>query len=292
MRVGLVDDTKQVGKREGMGKLIALGAVVLDETHLRCFDLGVRDRFRALGVPDNEELKWSAVKDTFFRSDEGRVLLTPARKAMLEQAGLCGARAVVVVWDEGRTTKQGAAAEAEVLKYLYERVSMLMSGGVGMLIFDKPGGDHKDEDRWIGEHTPLFRAGTQYVANGTLVLPPITAPSHRHMHLQLADLVVGAVTAVVAGGGKYATELLPMIRPLVHTNFFGRAGGTGVKFFPDELVNLYRVVMGEGDFTKVSLAAGIGLPIDSYPYAEAANSTPIVTTVRIEEHPDPLRPQF
>src|SRR5690606_19083697 len=112
---------------------------------------------------------------------------------------------------------------------------------------------------------------------------PVTAPSHRHTHLQLADLIVGAVTAVAAGAGKYATELLPLLRPLVHTNWYGRAGGTGIKVFPDELVNLYRVIMGEADFTKVSMNTGVNLPIDAYPYAKEAAETPVVAMQRVDE---------
>lgn len=290
MRVGFVDDTKQEGKRAGMGKLVALGAVVLDETHLRCFDERTREQLHTLGVPEDAELKWSVEKGSFFRSPIGRPLLTPARRAMLEQAGKCGARCVVVVWDEGRTSKTGEAAEAEVLKYLYERVSMLLADKIGILIFDKPGGDHKTEDRWIGEHSLLFRDGTPYVANGKLVLPPITAPSHRHIHIQLADLIAGAVTAAVGSDSQYARELMPLVRPLVHTKYYGRAGGTGLKLFPDQLVNLYRVVMGEGEFTKVSAGGGISLPIKDFPYSAEADATPVETIQRIDEHTGPPSP--
>jgi hypothetical protein len=281
MKVGFVDDTKQVGKRQGMGKLVALGAVVFPVDHLRCFDDRLRDSFDALEIPASSEVKWSVEKNSFFRL-EGKDVLTPARQTMLDQAALCGARAVVVIWDSGRTSKSSGAVEAAVLKYLYERVSMLLSSDPGILIFDKPGGGQKEEDRWIEENTSLVRAGTEYVLPGKVALPPLTAASHHHRHLQLADLVAGALTAAVAGENKYAEELLPKIRPIMHTNSWNGIAGAGLKLYPDALANLYRVALAEDALIRNSM--GTPLPIAAFPYAYEAGETRVAPLDRVSVH--------
>lgn len=64
MRIAYVDDTKQQGKREGMGQLVALGAVIFDEEHVQPFAQSFRAAYDALGVPHDVELKWSPPSGT------------------------------------------------------------------------------------------------------------------------------------------------------------------------------------------------------------------------------------
>lgn len=106
------------------------------------------------------------------------------------------------------------------------------------MICDKPGGSHKDEDSWIADTLQLTNFGTIYVKPGSVVLPILTAPSHHHPHLQLADLIAGSPTAAVAGV-QYGVDLIPRLKPLLHTNNLGNIPGTGPKLFPDDLMNLY-----------------------------------------------------
>lgn len=262
-----VDDTKQNGLRKGMGQLIALGATAFREDAVQKYAQRVSEIYATHGVPEGTELKWSVRKGSWFKGSAGSAVLTRVREDCLDAAIEAEARATVVVFDLGRTIIQGKTAEARVLQYLFERVSMMMAAPEdrAAMICDKPGGSHKDEDGWIAETLRLTNFGTNYVEPGSVVLPILTAPSHHHPHLQLADLVVGALTAAVAGV-SYGLDLAPRLRPLLHTNNFGNIPGTGLKLFPDDLMNLYHWVLECSDYNRGS--TGIALPHRFYDYSE------------------------
>ena len=132
------------------------------------------------------------------------------------------------------------------------------------MICDKPGGGHKDEDSWIADTLQLTNFGTSYVKPGSVVLPILTAPSHHHPHLQLADLIAGSLTAAVAGV-QYGVDLVPRLKPLLHTNNLGNIPGTGLKLFPDDLINLYHWVLNCDSYSRGY--SGFTLPYPRYEYA-------------------------
>lgn len=261
-----VDDTKQKGLRKGMGQLLALAAVAFREDVVAAYAERVGDIYDTHGVPTSTELKWSNRKDSWFKGAAGAAALTDVREECLEAAADLGARAVAVVFDLGRTSLQGQAAESRVLQYLFERVTMMMAApdDRAVMICDKPGGGHKDEDSWIGRTLELTSSGTDYVKPGSVVLPLLTAPSHHHPHLQLADLVGGAITAAVAGV-HYGMDLVPKLQPLLHTNNWGAVAGTGLKLFPDDLLNVYHWVLGCDSYSRG--ATGVTLPFARYEYS-------------------------
>jgi len=262
-----VDDTKQRGLRKGMGQLLALAAVAFREDAVQQYAQSVAAIYSSHGVPEGTELKWSIRKDSWFKGTAGAAVLTEIREECLEAALAAEARATAVVFDLGRTTIQGKTAEARVLEYLFERVSMMMAAPEdrAAMICDKPGGGHKDEDGWIADTLRLTNFGTNYVKPGSVILPILTAPSHHHPHLQLADLIAGSLTAAIAGV-RYGLDLTPKLRPLLHTNNLGTIPGTGLKLFPDDLVNLYYWALGCDEYTRGSV--GIALPQPSLDYAQ------------------------
>lgn len=269
MHVAFIDDTKQKGRRRGMGQLLALGGVVFHDTRLAEYRAAHDRALRELGAPAGAELKWSNPRGTWFREDGARHL-SRMREMCVEAAIACDARAVVVVWDLGRTTLQGDRAEAAVLKYLYERVDMMLARQDDprfLLLCDKPSGGSKDEDAWIGRTLELTDFGTEYVTPEHGVLPVLTAPSHHHPHLQLADLLVGAVTSAIAGVNA-GLDIMPMVKPLLHTNYLGEIGGAGVKLFPLELGNLLHWALGETGYSRPSSNTGVGLPWRDWEYAK------------------------
>jgi hypothetical protein len=277
MWIAFVDDTKQKGRRAGMGELLALGAVAFNESRLQPYAERVQAIYDECGVPKGEELKWSSRKGNWFRSPPGSDVLTNVRQRCLQAAVDCEANAVVVIFDLGRTSVQGQRAESMILEWLYERVSMMLSRPDperALMVCDKPGGDHRAEDKWIASTLDLTNFGTDYVKPESIVLPMLTAPSHHHPHLQLADLVTGAVTAAVAGV-QHGLDLMPCVQPLLHRNFFGGIGGTGVKLWPDQLVNVYHWALGEGDYMRVAMSGGFVLPRSGYPYSEDDGLTPV-----------------
>ncbi len=263
--VAFVDDTKQCGLRRDMGQLLALGAVAFNEDQLAAYSATVNEIFAQHSIPQGTELKWSCRKQSWFKTEPGAKVLTQVRKECLVAAACCEARATVVVFDLGRTTVQGQAAETKVLTYLYERISMMLPADArGVVVCDKPGGSHKDEDAWISRTLELTCFGTNYIAPGNVVLPILTAPSHHHPHLQLADLIAGSVTAAVSGV-KYGLDLVPALRPLLHASPAGGVPGTGLKLFPDDLLNLYHWVLDETSYIRQNQRRT--LPDPRLPYA-------------------------
>ncbi|QEO15844.1 DUF3800 domain-containing protein [Agromyces intestinalis] len=231
MRVAFGDDTKQAGLRTGMGKLLGLGAVIFPESQLRPFSSSMKALRTEHGIPANVEFKWSMPTPNYFKQRNEAGLQDLVRRRMIELAIQHEASAVVVVWDLGRTTLQDEKAEAKVLEYLYERITGALRNELGILVFDKPGGGHQQEDTWIARTLSMTNYGTSYVKPDAIVLPVLTAPSHHHEHLQLADLVTGATVAAVAGN-RYGMELIPILRGLFHRNYYGTIGGTGLKLSP------------------------------------------------------------
>ncbi|MEU7819141.1 hypothetical protein [Pseudonocardia sp. NPDC049154] len=89
-------------------------------------------------------------------------------------------------------------------------------------------------------------------------MPVLTADSQHLPHLQLADLVVAATTAAVAGVPA-GLHLKDQLRALAHRHALGDLNGAGLVLFPD-YVNLYYWALGEGSWSKVGRMSGWTLP--------------------------------
>lgn len=266
MHIVYADDSAQKGRREGQGMLVALGAVAFAEDQLKAFADDFYVAFDEFEIPHDVELKWSPdSKADWFREEGKTELLTPLREAVLKAAAERKVKAFAALWDKGAspTGFRSQTPEHWVIQFLFERVAMFLenSENRGLMVFDKPSGDHRDEDTWIAGTRYLTDLGTEYVKADAIVAPILTAPSHHHPQLQLADLVVGATTAAFAGN-PYGVALMPLIKPLFHTNFWKLTiGGTGVKLYPDGVCNLYHWVLGDEYYMR----RGMGTPL---PYAE------------------------
>jgi hypothetical protein len=110
--------------------------------------------------------------------------------------------------------------------------------------------------------------GTEYVKAGAVVLPIVTAPSHHLPHLQLADLVVAATTAAVAGFPA-GLRLKGELRELAHRHSLGDVNGAGLVLFPEQ-PNLYYWALGETGWSKPSAIAGYSLPDPRFQYGQDA----------------------
>jgi hypothetical protein len=211
LEIFFADDSGQRGYRGGMGRLIAMGGVFLDETQLRPLKDVVDALCTEAGVPAGTELKWSPPRGNWIRDQ----LKGPARTELycrvVRTARELGGRAVVVVWDTGRTTLQGPDALRRVVRFLFERVTMHLEdrGQRGLIVADRPsGGGRKDEDALLEDVVGTLERGTDYVRSTQIVLNLVTTPSHLSRHLQVADLIVGCATSMVAGDGQFAPPAL------------------------------------------------------------------------------------
>lgn len=270
MRIAYVDDTKQRGRRQDMGQLVALGAAIFDEEQIQPFAQAFRALYDEFEVPHDVELKWSNPQNRnwWAESDENKAKQTPMRERVLQLAQEHGVRVIVVVWDlkGGVARAGGEEPEDAVVTFMFERISAQLENAQhrGIIVFDKPGGDHRDEANWLTGRAEMVRVGTEYVKPNAVVTQILTAPSHLHPHLQLADLIAGSVTAAVAGN-RYGIALIPLIKPMMCTNWRGYIGGTGLKLYPDALNNLNHWVLGEHSFARG--AGGVALPSERWRYS-------------------------
>lgn len=166
-----------------------------------------------------------------------------------------------------------------MLEYLYERVTYTLGEDKGILIADQPGGGRKDETRWLADALALDTDGTQYVkpVDKQILLPIITTRSDHVDHLQLADLVAAATTALIAGATS-ADPYKDLIYKLLATNTRGYAGGTGLKFMPSApynwraLMNLAYWVFGEGTYILPDTASSLGTALPHLGWIFASSS--------------------
>ncbi|MDX3315037.1 hypothetical protein P1S61_39480 [Streptomyces sp. ME08-AFT2] len=262
MRLIFIDDSRQRNcPRKGLGDLVALGAVSVPEKAISPFAESLQEIRNDLGIPDDEELKWKPAKGSFLATAGGE-LVTQLRQRMLQAAIDHEIRSMVVIIDHsaaytGRTLVQ---VGQEILKWLYERITMHLGdhGELGVVIADKPGGGPAQEGKWLAETLKLTNGGTEYVKPDKVVLPIVTAPSHHIPHLQLADLVVAASTAAVAGIPA-GLALKDLLYPLAHQHGLGAINGAGVVIFPDH-PNLYFWAFGETLYARPAYMSGYDLP--------------------------------
>ncbi|WP_125609723.1 DUF3800 domain-containing protein [Specibacter cremeus] len=272
MHIAYVDDTKQKGLRVGMGELVALAAVIFPEDQVKPFADAFYACYDEFEVPHDVELKWSyAQNKNWFRETNSTDKQTPLREAVLQAACEHDAQAIVVAWDlaGGVATAGRERPEDAVITFMFERISMQLENGGhrGLIVFDKPGGDHKTEADWLTGRRDMVTLGTKYVKPNAVVTQVLTAPSHLHPHLQLADLVAGSFTGAIAGN-KYGMELVPLVRPMLCANSWGIVPQTGVKLYPDDMNNLHYWVYGADTIKRGS--SRVGLPKTGWRYYEDA----------------------
>jgi hypothetical protein len=269
VRLVFLDDSVQREPipRRGMGELVAVGAVVVPEGSVKPYADDLASIKAEIGVPADEEIKWKPKKGTFLGSASGADV-QELRRRLLQAALDREIRSAVVIWDRGRVPWERDRVAPTILGYLYERVEMHLNDhqALGMIIADKPGGGHAEDAKWLAASLPLTESGTTNVKAEQVVLPIVTAASDHVPHLQLADLVVAATTAAVAGR-KSGLDLAPLLNQLAHQNSCGGTAGAGVVLWPPELYNLHHWVFGENTYWKVGRNIGLPLPHPGWSYA-------------------------
>lgn len=282
MRLVFIDDSQQQNPpRAGLGHLLAIGAVIVEEHQVAGYSADLAAIRAEFGIPADEEIKWAPDKGSTLRQADWDIRKA-IRRRMLEAAGQRRVKTIVVILDYSVRYSGLSQAEAGgvILKWLYERISMHLGDfeDIGIIIADKPGGGAADENKWLTSTLELTNYGTEYVRPDRVVLPIVTTHSHHLPHLQLADLVVASTTAAYAGR-KSALELVPLLRPLIHRHKLGLINGAGIVQFPEH-ANLYYWVFGETGMARPSLLSGWALPKAGLTYYDTDGLPP-------EEHVPP-----
>jgi hypothetical protein len=271
MRLVFIDDSEQAKpRRHGLGPLLALGAVIVPEEQIAGYAEDLLKIKTDIGMPPTEEAKWKPAKNSFLATAGGEVVST-LRQRMFDAALARQIKTAVVMLDHSKayTSRSRAEVGQELLKWLYERITMHLvdNNDIGIVIADKPGGGPKDDTRWLADTLHLTSDGTEHVSPDRIVIPIVTGASHHVPHLQLADLVVAATTAAVAGN-PHGVALGPKLLQLAHKNTLGLAGGAGIVIWPPDLTNLLHWAFGEKTYAKVARNVGVTLPWRDWPYAE------------------------
>ncbi|MGW2299201.1 hypothetical protein [Streptomyces violaceorubidus] len=298
MYFAFMDDSSRKRKdvpRQDLGALHAYGAAIFPQESLQPYREELAQLRQDLRVPAGTEFKWSPDGGPLHKK---WTELHTARVRMLEAAAALGVQACVVICAPELMPEWYSESQLkrEMLEYLYERVTYTLGEEKGIVIADQPGGGRPDETRWLADALALDTDGTQYVkpADKQILLPIITTRSDHVDHLQLADLVTAATTALVAGATS-ADRYKDLIYKLLVKNYRDYAGGAGLKFIPSAaynsraLMNLAYWVFGEDAYVLPDTASSVGtvLPHTGWIFASSSGLDAPSPTANNSELPAP-----
>jgi hypothetical protein len=273
MRLFFADDARQARPtREGMGPLVAAGAVGVPEGEVRVLELLLAKICSDFGFPDGEEFKWSPGRDLWMAKNLVEVRRYDFYQQILGTAQQHGVTATVVVQESTAERTTGAAsAEEDVTRHLLESLHLqIPMDDQAIVIADRPGGGRPEEDAFIDSCLAAVKTGTRYVRNFELIALFLTTNSRMLRLLQLADLITSCTTAAVAGEDRWSPPVFALIRPLFQSSG-GRIGGTGLKIHPAaRFANLYHWLVGDRHYVHHSTT--YAMPLPGYPYAMGANA--------------------
>ena len=267
MYIFFADDSTQSSDREGMGQLVSFGGVLIKFEKIKLVNEKIEGVISKYRIPKGVEIKWSPPSGHWLHEN-----LKEERTALYGEIVACvreeDAKAIVVVWDTGRTTLKGQDAFQRCVDYAFERVTTYLAkcDSYCIIVADRPGGGSRGDEEFLNNFIDRVQSGTEYVPPDRVILNVLTTPSHHVRQLQVADVILGAATGVVAGRYRYSRPVFNEIKKILIDNYYGFIGGTGLKLFPKELVNLYYWILNEEAYVRVSRAGGPGLPHPSFPY--------------------------
>ncbi len=269
----LADDSIQRNPaRQRMGRLVAAGGIHVPSERVNNLERRIGQTCANAGFPPNEEFKWSPRRNMWMFLN----LVDEARERFfLEVVQACVEHdvwAAVVVSDaDSRHPFNCQSHEAFVTLLLIERVEWIarQRGNDVILVFDRPGGRRGDEDDFLERCLETIQSGTPYLRPERIALNALSTSSHFVRLLQVADLVTGCTTALIAGEPRFAPRVFSAIRPLLATGM-GRIGGVGIKIHPDFwYTNLYHWLLGDAYYYRGNV--GIPLPWNARPYCTSAD---------------------
>jgi|SRR5579875_75303 len=267
------DDSRQDRPtRPGMVQrpLIAIGGFAVDGDRLRDLEAALDACCQQTGFQKLCEFKWSPPPDNWMNKnltgDDRRDFFV----RVLQRGEEFGITAFVVVEDEiSRPAQQKLSHQRDALELFLERISTFLSRNhrTGIVIADQPGGGRTDENSFLLSCLEAREQGTSYVQHRDLALGVLCAKSKFVRCLQLADLIVSATLARVAGN-RYAVPIFDKIRPLLG-RYDGRIGGCGLKIHPDgRYRNLYYWLLQDTVFVKGSSWRRLPDPSTLYSHSE------------------------
>lgn len=263
MQFFFADDSSQNCARNGMEKLVAFGGVLVDAVQLKPLSQRIDNIAASYGLPREEEIKWSPRKGSWIYNNLKNEERLSCYTEVLQAANDYDCKVAVALCDYAMCNLKPEWGSERCVTYALERVSLHLAKAKqeAVIIADRPSGGHKEADQFIASFLDRLNSEHNHISGETFSLNMLTAPSHMVRHLQLADLVVSITTAMFAGQAKWAGQYFDLVKSMLLKNALGYIGGTGVKVYPDQLINLYHWVLGENQFSKAR--AGLAWPIPS-----------------------------
>lgn len=273
LEIYFVDDSRQRRPtRPAMGELIAIGGIGVPVDYVRDLSSALDQLCEQQGMPRGEKFKWSPGPELWMRKNligEARTNFYSQVVALLKEAEV----EVIVVIEDTKYERATDAPDAEmdVFTMFIERANnqCAQKDTNALLIVDRPSGDRKDEDRFLGRCLEVLESGTDYVQPGQFIHSILSTPSRLSRLLQAADVVTGATLAFVSGENQYSPVLFEALLPLF-CRLNDRCGGVGLKIHPDFIHgNLYHWIAGDTHLYRGSQR--VALPEPGRQYASSAN---------------------
>lgn len=255
MHIFFVDDSSQTKpSRPKMGRMVAIGGLVVESDYVKILETQIEGICAAHGFPLNEVFKWSPGRELWMHrnliSKKRRDFQIEVLKMLVEN----GCEAVFVAEDAGCAPAESSSAspEIDVVKLLIERVDWFLSrsSSHGMIICDRPGGNHRTEESFLLNCFETLREGTGCLTPERIIMSVLTLPFRLSRLLQAADLITSCTLAHVTGERTFAPALFPYLSPLFIRDC-GRTGGVGVKLHPfKKYGNLYHWLFGDNFYVR------------------------------------------
>lgn len=268
MRFIFLDDSKQnTPSRPGMGPLVSIGGLSIPANKVRSAEANLNDLCKEFNFPASEPFKWSPGKDLWMRKG----LVDKDRQTfflkMIEVIAAAEAKALVVVSDKKcRTATKASSAEIDVTNLILERIHMHLEsdGRDGIVIVDRPGGNHGDEEKYLLNCLEMIQEGAGYVVPQRISINVLSAPSKFVRLLQAADVITSCTLARISGEYTHAPPVFEKIKELLLSDK-DKVGGVGLKLHPDfKFANLYHWIVGDQHFWRLNV--GTPLPLRGHPY--------------------------
>jgi len=277
------DDAKQLHPtRLGVGPLVAIGGIHVDSHRVGPLEHELDGCCSDWGFPVGEQFKWSpGSAESFMRTQ----LVEDRREAfyhdVLTLATSHEVRATVVIEDLHRkpAREQSRDHEHDVTALFLERVSshLVTKQADGVVVIAKPGGGHREEEKFVAQCIALLDEGTEYRNLANIPLGVFTVQSNRLRLLQLADLVTSCTLARVAGEIRYSHRVFERVKGLFR-NDGSRTGGIGLKIHPDfTYANLYHWLLGDEHILRGG--ARVALPIVDALFGDHPNEAVVMGDV-------------
>lgn len=167
-------------------------------------------------------------------------------------------------------TGKASNHEMDTLIMTLERLNASVPKGQrAIAIVARPSGGRSDEDNFLADCVEVVTGGTHYSSFDKLATNVFTMPFSNSRILQIADIVVSATTAKIAGYERFLDPIFNDIKYILRSNN-GCFGGPELKIHPDFVyANLYHWILGDQYYSENGIISKY--PIKGRPYYKNAN---------------------